>query len=185
MPLLGGGGSIQEETATTPTTTAIRDAKLEASSLWTQKLMCYWRAAPLYYTIVLMYRFLNLLVLTWTLSAPLRSAKLFFPISTTAPPSSSGTLLSGSEMLLLANKWRAGQADQQQQYFVRKKKGKLSVKPVAFICNAYFFIIFSLVFILTSSVLKQKRKWLCSSTGTSAIDYESFTTFYYFCIWLC
>jgi hypothetical protein len=61
-------------------------------------------------------------------------------------------------MLLLANKWRAGQADQQQQYFVRKKKGKLSVKPVAFICNAYFFIIFSLVFILTSSVLKQKRK---------------------------
>jgi hypothetical protein len=105
-PLLGGGSSIQEETDTTPTITAVRDAKLEARALRTRELMRYWRAAPLYYTIALMYRFLNklpgpkaiLLALTRTLSAPLRSTKLFFPIRTTAPPSSSGALLSGSEM---------------------------------------------------------------------------------------
>lgn len=107
-PLLG---STQEEStiaavATTPTkTTTARDPKLEARSLRTRELMRYWRAAPLYYTIALMYRFLNklpgpkavLLAMTRTLSSPLRSTKLFFPLSTTAPPPSS-VVLSGMEM---------------------------------------------------------------------------------------
>jgi hypothetical protein len=107
-PLLGG---TQEETPTaavdtTPTMiTTARDPKLEARSLRTRQLMRYWRAAPLYYTIALMYRFLNklpgpkavLLALTRTLSLPLRSTKLFFPLSTTSPPPSS-VVLSGMEM---------------------------------------------------------------------------------------
>jgi hypothetical protein len=107
-PLLGG---TQEETptaavATTPTKiTTARDPKLEARSLRTRELMRYWRAAPLYYTIALMYRFLNklpgpkavLLALTRTLSLPLKSTKLFFPLSTTSPPPSS-VVLSGIEM---------------------------------------------------------------------------------------